>query len=228
MVKLIDYTRLVVFGTLLLFVSSLAVAQTIITLQDNEGRPVKNAVVSVKSDQIIPTSSQIAVMDQVNVEFVPKVLIVQKNQLVSFPNSDDIRHSVYSFSEPKTFELKLYKGNQAEPIPFDKQGLVILGCNIHDSMIGYIYVTDQELAYKTDEKGQVKIELGSTDKVNIWHERLIQGVTNTVEYLVDPSSDEFSITLDLLPEEDNVISDYYSDHSSHSNYSNYSSIEKKY
>jgi len=44
----------------------------------------------------------------------------------------------------------LYKGSDIEPIQFDKPGLVILGCNIHDDMIGYIFVADNEYAVKTN------------------------------------------------------------------------------
>jgi hypothetical protein len=59
-----------------------------------------------------------------------------------FPNSDDIRHQVYSFSPAKTFQLPLYQGTPASPIVFDKPGIVTLGCNIHDRMSAYIVVVD--------------------------------------------------------------------------------------
>ena len=86
----------------------------------------------------------VAVMDQVNKQFLPELLIVQQGQLVNFPNSDNIRHNVYSFSSAKSFQLKLYSGQPKEPIIFDTQGVVVLGCNIHDSMVGYIYVAKSE------------------------------------------------------------------------------------
>ena len=34
---------------------------------------------------------------------------------MSFPNRDNIRHHVYSFSSPKKFELPLYIGTPAAP-----------------------------------------------------------------------------------------------------------------
>ena len=49
---------------------------------------------------------------------------VQAGTAIRFPNSDDIRHSVFSFSPAKTFTLKLYSGIPAEPVLFDKSGLV--------------------------------------------------------------------------------------------------------
>ena len=59
-----------------------------------------------------------------------------------FPNSNNIRHQAHSFSTAKRFELHLYEGTSAVLLLFDKPGVVVLGCNIHDWMLGYIYVTD--------------------------------------------------------------------------------------
>jgi hypothetical protein len=67
---------------------------------------------------------------------------VQVGTSIAFPNSDNIRHSVYSFSHPKTFTLKLYSGTPAAPVVFDQTGVVVLGCNIHDTMVGWILVVD--------------------------------------------------------------------------------------
>jgi plastocyanin len=81
-------------------------------------------------------------IDQVNKEFVPRVSIVQTGTQVFFPNSDNIRHSIYSFSPAKTFTTKLYSGREAAPVLFDKTGLVVLGCNIHDKMVAWVFIVD--------------------------------------------------------------------------------------
>jgi hypothetical protein len=39
------------------------------------------------------------------------------------------------------------------PVTFDQPGLVVLGCNIHDSMVGYIYVTAAPYFGTTDARG---------------------------------------------------------------------------
>jgi plastocyanin len=83
-----------------------------------------------------------ALMDQKNLAFLPRVLVVAEGTSVEFPNNDSVSHQVYSFSAAKHFQLPLYKGQVHPPITFDRPGLVVLGCNIHDAMIGYIYVTD--------------------------------------------------------------------------------------
>ena len=76
---------------------------------------------------------------------------------VSFPNNDNVRHQVYSFSPAKRFELQLYAGVPAQPIVFDKPGVVVLGCNIHDWMIGYVYVSESPYFAKTGANGKARI-----------------------------------------------------------------------
>lgn len=96
-------------------------------------------------------------MDQRNLAFVPQVLVVGVGAEVQFPNNDTVSHEVYSFSPAKRFQLPLYKGAQHRPVDFDKAGLVVLGCNIHDQMVGYIYVTDAAYYGKSDAQGEVRL-----------------------------------------------------------------------
>ncbi|WP_417529118.1 methylamine utilization protein [Marinomonas shanghaiensis] len=182
-------------------------ADMTLSIVDQDNLPVVDAVVTV-SKNVVGTPSSVAVMDQVDESFVPRVIVVQKGQYVSFPNSDDIRHHVYSFSEPKTFEIKLYKGTDVAPILFDNPGLVVLGCNIHDDMIGYIIVADNALTLKTDKNGQVRLPVKQGDKVSLWTERSIDGV-NALESIDITSDIEQTVTLELLPPIE------VTDHSSH-------------
>ncbi|WP_100635538.1 methylamine utilization protein [Marinomonas sp. ef1] len=172
-------------------------AEMTLTVFDQDNLPVSDAVVMV-SNNAVRTPNTVAVMDQIDESFVPRVLVVQKAQYVSFPNSDDIRHHVYSFSQPKTFEIKLYKGTEVAPILFDKAGLVVLGCNIHDDMIGYIIVADNTFALKTDQDGKVRIPAKSGDSVSLWSERFIEGMS-AVKKIAITSNIEQSISLELLP-----------------------------
>jgi hypothetical protein len=77
---------------------------------------------------------------------------------VRFPNSDDIRHQVYSFSPAKTFQLPLYAGTPATPLVFDKAGVVTLGCNIHDQMNAFILVVETPYFGKTSADGRVTLD----------------------------------------------------------------------
>ena len=121
----------------------------------------------------VPPRSSTALIDQVGREFVPLVSVVQTGALVSFPNKDNIRHQVYSFSPAKTFELRLYSGTQASPVVFDKPGLVTLGCNIHDNMIAYALVVDSPWFAKTDAAGKALLDgLPAGDyEIHAWHYR---------------------------------------------------------
>jgi plastocyanin len=83
-----------------------------------------------------------AQIDQRNRAFVPAYIVVQKGTPVEFPNNDSVRHHVYSFAPSNAFEVALYKGVPARPVVFQHAGVVTLGCNIHDQMLGYIVVVE--------------------------------------------------------------------------------------
>ena len=141
---------------------------------DSRGKPVVDAVVvAVPADANARTGTRPheAVVDQVDKEFVPRVMAIFVGTSVTFPNHDDVRHHVYSFSAAKRFELPLYSGVPAKPVVFDKPGVVVLGCNIHDWMIGYIYVSESPYFAKTASDGKAVISdlPPRTYVVRVWH-----------------------------------------------------------
>lgn len=131
------------------------------TLVDAKDEPVPNAVLWLEplngKAPVLPGGSLHAVMDQLHEEFVPHVLVVEAGTSVNFPNSDNIHHDVYSFSPAKTFELPLYKGVPAKPVIFDTPGVVVLGCNIHDWMLGYIVVASTPWFAKSNGDGLIQL-----------------------------------------------------------------------
>ena len=132
-----------------------AAGDLVVNVVDPAGRAVAEVVVTVSPmpATAIPPAPAPAVMDQRQLAFAPQVLVVGLGARVDFPNSDSVSHQVYSFSPPKKFQLPLYKGQPHTPVTFDQPGLVVLGCNIHDHMVGYIYVTDASFFGKTDSAG---------------------------------------------------------------------------
>jgi plastocyanin len=145
------------------------------TVLDESGAPLPDAVVSAFADFPVPTPKpEEDVEDQVNKEFVPYVNPVRVGTNVRFPNRDNISHHVYSFSPAKRFELPLYKGEPASPVLFDKVGVVKLGCNIHDWMIGYIYVTDAPFFGKSSNEGRVDLRglPPGSYRLQVWHPRI--------------------------------------------------------
>lgn len=112
-------------------------------------------------------------MVQANRQFDPFILPVPRNVPVSFPNHDDTAHHVYSFSPVGAFELPLYKGDSPAPITFTRPGVVPLGCNIHDWMIGYIYVVDSPF-YTQLENGSARFDNLPEGRfeITLWHPAL--------------------------------------------------------
>ena len=148
--------------------------QAVITDQGNE--PVADAVVVAvpKSGAPPPARPLRESVDQIDKEFVPYVKAVLVGSAVSFPNNDNIRHHVYSFSPVKTFELPLYAGTPAMPVVFDRPGVVTIGCNIHDWMIAFIYVAESPYFGTSGRQGTVKLENLPPGPyvVRVWHPRM--------------------------------------------------------
>jgi plastocyanin len=144
---------------------------------DDSGLPVRDAVVELHASKAptVPIRFPWKMgMAQKNQEFTPGTLIVARGSTVAFPNLDNVRHSIYSFSKPARFEIELYGRDQTRTQTFNVAGSVKLGCNIHDQMRGYIRVTDTPFAAKTDHNGYAAlsgIEAG-TAKLTVWHPTL--------------------------------------------------------
>jgi plastocyanin len=124
-----------------------------------QGAAIAGAVVFVQVPSASTASQHAtAVVDQVEKTFVPGILPIMVGTYVRFPNHDQIQHHVYSFSPTKTFELPLYKGEDAPPVLFDKAGVVKIGCNIHDWMSGIILVLPTPHFTVTDVSGKYVLE----------------------------------------------------------------------
>jgi plastocyanin len=96
---------------------------------------------------------------QVQFQFDPGLLVVPVGTAVAFPNGDDTYHSIFSYSEPKRFDLGRYLKDEAPPaVVFDKPGLVRLFCEIHEHMRGYILVLDTPYFTKSDPTGSFRLE----------------------------------------------------------------------
>jgi len=148
------------------------------TVHDAQGRPLADAVVvAVQVQEGVPSRaarSRPEHVEQIDLEFVPHVKAIQAGTAVSFPNRDSVRHHVYSFSPAKRFELPLYVGTPAQPVVFEQPGVVTIGCNIHDWMVGYIYVSPSPHFAVTGAEGTALIAGLPAGRytVRVWHPRL--------------------------------------------------------
>jgi plastocyanin len=113
---------------------------------------------------------------QTHRQFSPQVTVVAVGTSIAFPNHDTVRHHVYSFSPVKTFELKLYAGVPAAPVLFDKPGIAVLGCNIHDEMVAWVVVVDTPLYARSAAGGRAQIDAvpAGAYELRVWHSDLAE------------------------------------------------------
>ena len=147
-----------------------------VAFTDTAGNPLVDAVVMLEPAGAHPpvkpmAGAQIA---QHELQFNPQVTVVTVGTPVMFPNQDTVKHHVYSYSAAKTFQIKLYAGVPHTPIVFDKPGVAVLGCNIHDGMLAWVVVTDTPLWARSAAGGRarvVDVPAGSY-QMHVWHSSL--------------------------------------------------------
>jgi plastocyanin len=144
-----------------------------IQVTDAAGQPLNDAVVYAEpaSGGAMPKSNRAAEIEQKARKFMPLVNVVQVGTSISFPNNDSVRHHVYSVSPARPFDIKLYAGQPANPVLFDKPGTVVIGCNIHDQMVSYVHVVQTPWHGKSDASGKVILEALPAGKYELkaWH-----------------------------------------------------------
>lgn len=136
--------------------------------------PVADAVLSLHSTAAAAAARRAppvgARLDQREGQFVPRVLPVTTGTRVDFPNSDKVRHHVYSFSPTKRFELPLFGESGAAPVLFDRAGVATLGCNIHDWMVAYVVVLDTPYFARSGADGVSTLTAPEGDyELQVWH-----------------------------------------------------------
>jgi plastocyanin len=187
----------VVAGAALICLAGLPAAGQAATVQvevlDAAGKPLPDAVVFLDSADARKAVKPLAdaEMAQEKRQFVPGVLVVPVGTEVRFPNHDSVRHHVYSFSPAKKFELKLYTGTPANPVLFDRVGVAVLGCNIHDQMVGWILVVDTPFYARTPAatgRAQIDNVPPGTYTLRTWHTRLPLGAPAQEQALVVPAT----------------------------------------
>lgn len=179
--------------------AAVTAAELSLQVRDSSGKVISDAVV-VLHGQGSDTAASPAKADigQIDKEFVPYVSVIRTGTAVRFPNKDNIRHHVYSFSPAKKFELKLYSGIPAEPVVFDKPGVITLGCNIHDWMLAHVLVTDSAWFARSDAKGELRITAPEGEyRLQIWHPDQISAVPDST--LTLKAAEVRTVHLDVRP-----------------------------
>jgi plastocyanin len=165
------------------------------------GEPLEDAAVVLEAldPASVPRGARSAAIEQRDREFVPYFTIVQKGTRVEFPNRDQVKHHVYSFSPAKIFEIKLYAG-KSNPVVMDRIGEVALGCNIHDWMEAYVLVVDTPYFAKSNPKGEVALPdvPAGQYRMQLWHPRQKTPAPTQVIKL-GAGTTHLDLTLDVLP-----------------------------
>jgi plastocyanin len=193
---------------LLLATMQAGAAQLRVLVTDQKGKPVADAVVGAQPSPGAPLPepppARTHTIDQVALTFVPYLEVLRPGDRVVFRNGDRTRHHVYSFSAAKSFEFMLNPGQSSTPLLLDRAGVVAVGCNIHDSMVTYLYVTQAPWIARTGADGSVVLELpDGSYTLRAWHPRLRPGRAEAVlERVVpgSPAAQALTFTLALLPD----------------------------
>ena len=189
-------------GLALLAVAQTAPASTVsVNVKTTAGKAAVDTVVVLDPlDASPPPAHERAIIDQLHKTFVPRVSVIRTGTVVALPNSDSIRHEVYSHSPPHPFQVKLYASSHTEEVTFDKPGLLVLGCNIHDSMVAFVAVVDSPYYAKTLGSGQAEIQVPpGRYRVRVWHPELRVPI-ETKLITVTSAPLTLTLTVDLDPE----------------------------
>ena len=180
-----------------------------VRISDTRGHAVADAVVTIapQSGASVAPAPPAAtrVIDQKNETFIPYIEVFRPGDKVVFHNSDNTRHHAYSFAPAGQFEFVLAPGESSAPLQLDKLGVIAVGCNIHDQMITYLYVTDTPLVAHSGGDGIAQLSnLPKGDyAVRVWHPQLRPGAGADLQRLTITDASELrdlEFTLSLLPD----------------------------
>lgn len=114
-------------------------------------------VVDIKGAQFNPPAQNPS-MDQKNKIFTPHLLPIVAGSTVDFPNTDDVRHSVYSRDGSSTsFNLGQYPAGEVKQVQFPEAGITHLACNIHTEMSAYVISRPNPYFALIDRRGNFEI-----------------------------------------------------------------------
>ena len=147
-----------------------------VTATDKSGAPMADVVVyatqlGVPAGADATKASETITIAQEHQQFSPYVTVVRVGTPIRFPNYDKIEHHVKSFSPAKEFEIKVYESGTPPPVLFDKTGVVVVYCLLHEWMRAYVLVVDTPHFAKTDATGAATFN-GLRDgnwEIRAWH-----------------------------------------------------------
>ena len=192
-----------------------------IQVLDREGKPVPDAVVVLYPGNAAGTPPNLLqaspTIEQEKMRFVPAVTVVSAGTTVRFTNQDRWDHHVRGnpagvapvaapgAAASANFELRLAGKTDGKPANFadvklDVPGVVLLGCHLHGSMCGHVFVTDSAWSLKTDNDGIARFPSvpDGAAQVRVWHaEQLVDLPRKALNVVPGPVLD--TVQLSVVP-----------------------------
>jgi plastocyanin len=203
--------RMAVMACVLLGCASTAWAAKVdVHLTDGHGHGVDDAVITLTPDgapdraaNTPPSATHI--VDQKDEVFIPYVQVMRPGDKVVFRNSDSTRHHVYSFSKVKAFEFVLSPGESSPAMTVDNQGIAAVGCNIHDHMITYLFVSDAPAIAMSTHGGLATLDhlAAGHYTMHVWHPQLHPGKPETTRAVIianEMDVQHVALDLSLIPD----------------------------
>jgi plastocyanin len=140
---------------------------------DPKSKGLRFVIVSLEDAPAQPAldeTAKPAVMDQKDMQFIPRVLAVQHGRPVRFDNSDPFNHNVCTTTKVKENELNVYV-TAREPVTKSfvaEKAPIRIGCVLHGTMEAWIYVAPHPWIAITDEKGGFTLKDVPPGKYTLW------------------------------------------------------------
>ncbi len=171
-----------------------------IQVLDRAGKPLPEAVVLLDTQQpgARPAPQLEQTITQQQMRFQPQVSVVSPGAKITFTNLDKWNHHVRGglsgpggvYLDPtQGFSFRLSAKREGQPLATATQqlsqpGPYLLGCHLHGSMRGHVYVSDTPWAAVSDDKGQVLLA-GVPEgpaRLRVWHvDQLVDGAPQAVQ-----------------------------------------------
>lgn len=202
---------LAVFSLAAWSASPVMASDLMVHLVDSHGMAVGDAVVTLIPSEPSPAGASPApaavthIIDQRDETFVPYVQMFRPGDKVVFRNSDTTRHHVYSFASIKKFEFVLAPGQSSPPMALDTPGVAAVGCNIHDHMITYLFVSAEPLKAVSNSGGNADFShlAPGRYRAQVWHPQLYPGQPQPSQAVIvnnGGAAQQLSFTLSLIPD----------------------------
>lgn len=143
-----------------------------VTGESNAGAVVY--IDSIPGDSFEPAPGPV-VVDQKDLKFVPHVLPVLVGTTVTFKNSDDVLHNVFTPDKvADRFDLGTFGQGEERTYTFDKPGEAVLLCNVHPEMEAWVVVVPTPYFATTADDGSYRIEGVPAGEytLKVWHASL--------------------------------------------------------